>query len=139
MGASKVPDLEDMDEQQAGEFLTRMFTNLSAESEYEIRHEDFVMEMPQSGERIKGRQNMRAFQRSFADNSTPPTIRLRRVTVRDGLWVLEGVNDYGEGRIFNVVAIFELKDGKVWRDTRYYAEPFEAPPWRVGLVERMET
>jgi hypothetical protein len=138
MDASKVPDLEKMDEQQAGQFLTGMFTNLSAEAEYEIRHEDFVMEMPQSGERITGRENMRAFQRSFADNSTPPTIRLRRVTVRDGLWVLEGVNDYGEGRIFDVVAIFELKDGKVWRDTRYYAEPFDAPPWRANLVERME-
>ena len=138
MDASKVPDLEKMDEQQAGQFLTGMFTNLSAEAEYEIRHENFVMEMPQSGERITGRENMRAFQRSFADNSTPPTIRLRRVTVRDGLWVLEGVNDYGEGRIFDVVAIFELKDGKVWRDTRYYAEPFEDPEWRARWVERME-
>jgi hypothetical protein len=59
--------------------------------------------------------------------------------VRDGLWILEGVNDYGEGRVFTVVAIFELKDGRIWRDTRYYAEPFEAPQWRASLVERIET
>jgi len=26
------------------------------------------------------------------------------------------------------------KDGKMWRDTRYYAEPFEAPAWRTQLV-----
>ena len=26
----------------------------------------------------------------------------------------------------------------MWRDTRYYAEPFEAPEWRAHLVERME-
>jgi len=70
MDASKVPDLEKMDEQQARQYLTEMFTNLSAEAEYEMRHEDFVMEMPQSGERIRGRENMRAFQRSFA--ITPP-------------------------------------------------------------------
>jgi hypothetical protein len=25
------------------------------------------------------------------------------------------------------VLIVELEDGKWWRDTRYYAEPFEAP------------
>jgi hypothetical protein len=137
--ASSVPNLEEMDEQQARQFLTEMFTNLSAEAEYEIRHDDFVMEMPQSGERIRGRENMREFQRSFADNSNPPTIHLRRVTVRDGLWILEGVNDYGEGRIFTVVAIFELEDGRIRRDTRYYAEPFKAPQWRAGLVERMET
>ena len=134
-----VPYLEGMDEQQAQQFLTDMFTTLSAEAEYEIRHEDYVMEMPQSGERIRGPENMREFQRSFADNSNPPTIQLRRVLVREGLWILEGVNDYGEGRVFTVVAIFELRDGKIWRDTRYYAEPFEAPLWRAQLVERMES
>jgi hypothetical protein len=139
MDSSGVPDLGKMNEQQAWQFLARLFTNLSAEAEYEIRHDDFVMEMPQSGERIRGRENMREFQRSFADNSNPPIIHLRRVTVRDDLWVLEGVNDYGEGRIFAVVAIFELKDGRIWRDTRYYAEPFDAPQWRAGLVERMES
>ena len=138
MDASKLPDLEAMDEHQATQFLTEMFTNLSPEAEYEIRHDDYTMEMPQSGERIRGRENMRAFQRSFANYSTPPTIRLRRVTVREGLWILEGVNDYGEGRIFTVVAIFELKDGRIWRDTRYSAEPFDAPPWRADLVERMD-
>jgi hypothetical protein len=26
--------------------------------------------------------------------------------------------------------IIELKDGRIWRDRRYYAEPFEGPEWR---------
>jgi hypothetical protein len=134
-----VPDLEEMNEQQAQQFLNEMFTHLSPEAEYEIRHEDYVMEMPQSGERIRGRENMRELQETFADHSNPPTIHLRRVVVRKGLWILEGVNGYGEGQIFTVVAIFELRDGKIWRDTRYYAEPFEAPEWRAHLVERMES
>jgi len=139
MDAPKVPDLEEMNEQQARDFLTEMFTNLSAEAEYGIRHADYVMEMPQSGERIRGPEQMRKFQEMFATYSNPPTIRLRRVLVRDGLWILEGVNDYGEGRVFAAVAIFELKEGKIWRDTRYYAEPFEPPEWRAHLVERMES
>jgi SnoaL-like domain len=139
MNEPGVPDLQEMNEQQARQFLAEMFTNLSAEAEYEIRHEDYVMEMPQSGERIRGRENMRAFQKSFADNSNPPTIQLRRVLVREGLWILEGVNDYGGGRVFTVVAVFELRDGKIWRDTRYYTEPFDAPQWREHLVERMES
>ena len=97
------------------------------------------MQMPQSGERIRGPENMRAFQRAFATNSNPPSIRIRRVLAREGLWVVEGVNDYGEeGGTYNVVIIVELKDGKWWRDTRYYAEPFEAPEWRARWVERME-
>ena len=133
-----VPNLEKMDEQEAWRFLAELFTNLSPEAEYAARHEDFVMEMPQSGERIRGRENMRAFQRSFADHSNPPTITLRRVVVREGLWIVEGVNDYGNGRVFNIAVIFELRDGTIWRDTRYYAEPFEAPQWRTQWVERME-
>ena len=134
----QVPNLEEMDEQEAWQFLVELFTNLSPEAEYDARHEDFVMEMPQSGERIRGRENMRAFQRSFADHSNPPTITLRRVRVADGLWVVEGVNDYGDGRVFNIAVVFELRDCRIWRDTRYYAEPFEAPEWRARWVERME-
>jgi hypothetical protein len=130
-----VPNLEEMDEQQAQRFLAELFSRLSPEEEYELRHEDYVMEMPQSGERIRGRENMRAFQEAFPN---PPSIRLRRVLVRDGLWVAEGVNDYGGGQVFTVVAIIELRDGKMWRDTRYYAEPVEAPEWRAQWVERLE-
>jgi hypothetical protein len=95
------------------------------------------MEMPQSGERIKGRDNMRAFQQAYPENAPPPTIRLRRVLVRDGLWVVEGVSDYA-GRIYNVVDIIELRDGRIFRETRYYADPFEAPAWRAQWIERLE-
>jgi hypothetical protein len=95
-----------------------------------------VMEMPQSGESIRGREKMREFQSAYPN---PPSIQLRRVLVRDGLWVVEGVNDYGGGQVFDVVLLIELRDGKMWRDRRYYAEPFEAPEWRAQWVERMET
>ncbi|HEY6714280.1 MAG TPA: nuclear transport factor 2 family protein [Rubrobacter sp.] len=135
MDEQGVPNLEEMDEQQAERFLAEMFTHLSAEAEYELRHEDYVIEMPQSGERIRGREKMREFQEAYP---TPPTIQLRRVIVRDSLWIVEGVNNYGSGQIFTVVAIFELRDGKIWRDTRYYAEPFEAPEWRALWVEQMQ-
>ena len=138
MDSSRVPNLEEMDEQQAEQFLVEMFSTLSAEKEYALRHEDYAMQMPQSGERIRGPENMRAFQRAFATSSTPPSIRIRRVLVREGLWIVEGLNDYGEGEAYNVVLIVELKDGKWWRDTRYYAEPFDAPQWRADLVERIE-
>ena len=89
-----VVNIEEMDEQEAWQFLVELFTNLSPEAEYDARHEDFVMEMPQSGERIRGRERMRAFQEAYP-TATPPTIRLRRVLVREGLWVAEGVYDAG--------------------------------------------
>jgi hypothetical protein len=125
-----------MDDQQARSFLEGlMMSDLGAESGYEVRHEDFVMEMPQSGERIRGREKMREFQGVYP---APPSMRLRRVVVREGLWVAEVVSDYG-GQEVHYVSIVELKGGKMWRDTRYYAEPFEAPEWRAQWVERMQT
>jgi SnoaL-like domain len=128
-----------MDERGATRLLTALASDLSAEGEYLIRHpEDYAMEMPQSGERIRGRENMRAFQEAFPDHSDAPSIRIRRVLVGDGSWVVEGVVAYGGGHLMHGVAILELRDGKVWRDTRYFAEPFEAPEWRAQWVERMK-
>jgi hypothetical protein len=138
MDDRRAPNLEAMDQREASRLLNELASDLSPEGEYQIRHpEDYVMEMPQSGERFRGRENMRAFQEAFPDNSDAPTIRIRRVLAREGLWVVESIVDYGGGQVMHGVAILELKDGKVWRDTRYFAEPFEAPGWRAHLVERM--
>jgi hypothetical protein len=141
MDERQVSNLEEMDQQQAHRFLTELMTKLSSEEDYAMRHQDYTMEIPQSGERIRGREKMREFQaREFqAAYPNPPTMQLRRVLVRDGLWVIEWVNDYGSGRVYDVVAIVELRDGKIFRETRYYAEPFEAPEWRAQWVERMES
>src|SRR5918994_3626410 len=131
MDGERVPNLEEMDEQEASRFLAELLSNHRPEEEYNVRHpDDYVMEMPQSGERFRGRENMRAFQEA---HPTPPSsIQLRRVLVREGLWVAEGVIDYGDSRVFDFVVISELRDGKMWRDRWYFAEPFEAPEWRGG-------
>jgi hypothetical protein len=42
------------------------------------------------------------------------------------------------GGKFDFVLILELRDGKVFRETRYYAEPFEASESRARWFERME-
>ena len=142
MDGQRVPDLEQMDEQEAFRFLAKLLANLDPREEYQARHpEDYVLEMPQSGERFHSRENVRAFQEAYpaARGEDPaPTIRVSRVLVREGLWVAEGVADYGGGQVANVVLIFELKDGRMWHDRWYFAEPFEAPEWRAKWVERME-
>ena len=136
MDEQRVPDLEGMDERAAHEFLTELYSLLSAEAEDRIRHDEYTMEWPQSGERLQGREKMKAFQESNA-GSRPPR-RLCRVLVREGLWVVEGVLDYGGGREGDFVLILELRDGKVFRETRYYADPFEASESRAQWFERME-
>jgi SnoaL-like domain len=131
--------VRDSDAQAMREGVERLFAHggpetLSPEAEYELRHEDYVLEMPQSGERIRGREAMRAMQEAFP---MPPTITLRRVIGGGPVWVIEGVNDYA-GDVWHVVAVLELSDdGRILRDTRYYAGPVQPPDWRSAWVERM--
>ena len=81
MAEQRVPNLEEMNEQETHRFLTELFSSLSAQEEYELRHQDYVMEMPQSGESIRGRENMRSFQEAYP---TPPSIQVRRSTSQGG-------------------------------------------------------
>jgi ketosteroid isomerase-like protein len=123
-----------MDEADVRALFSRLFEHMSADEEYDVRHPDYVMEIPQSGERIRGRENMRLMQANYPG---PPTIQLRRVVGAGDVWVVEGRSDY-DGRIYHVAMIVEFRDGKIVRETRYYADPFDAPEWRSQLVERME-
>lgn len=108
---------------------------LSPAQEYAVRHPDYVMEMPQSNERIRGRDAMRAMQEAFP---TPPRVRLRGVHGSGRTWVVEGVNDYG-GDVWHVVLILKLdQDGLILRDTRYYGLPADPPDWRSAWVEPIE-
>ncbi|MFD5327360.1 hypothetical protein [Streptomyces sp. NPDC127092] len=104
---------------------------LSPEAEYAIRSP----EMPQSGERIRGREAMRRMQETYP---VPPHITVRRVTGEGRVWVLEGVNDYA-GDIWHVVVVLELdEDGLIVRDTRYYGHVFPPEPSRAALVEPLD-
>jgi hypothetical protein len=108
---------------------------LSAEHEYAVRHPDYVMEMPQTNERIRGREAMRAMQQAFP---VPPDVRLRRVSGAGRHWVVEGFNDYA-GDVWHVVVMLELDDaGHIVRDTRYYVQGSQAPEWRAQYVEPID-
>jgi hypothetical protein len=107
---------------------------VSAADEYALRHEDYVMEMPQSGERISSRDLMRAMQESFP--GPPPSITIRRVSGAGRSWAIEGTNDYGDGELWSVVLLLEFSsDGRMLRDTRYYAKAFPAPEWRAKFTD----
>ena len=61
-----VPDLEEIDEREAHRFLAELLSNLNPEGEYDARYpEDYAMEMPRSGERFRGTENLRAMQEAY--------------------------------------------------------------------------
>ena len=105
------------------------------ETEHAIYHEDAVLEYPQSGERINGRRNI---QTTRTRQPNRKRFDVRRILGRGDLWITEFILTY-DGKPSYTVSIMEFRDGKVARETQYFADPFVAPAWRAQWVERMET
>ncbi len=124
-----------MHENEVRELIDRMLEKMDPALEYEARHEDYIVEFPQSGERMT-RDGLRAMQEVYPGG--PPRIRLRRLMGAGDLWIGESVADYPDGKTYHGVAIVEFRDGKMWRDTRYFGEPFDAPAWRAQWVQPIE-
>ena len=106
----------------------------------EMASDDMVQEWPQSGERIRGRDNVIAVNEHYEGaTGTAPSMTLRRIVRPGQAWIVEGTIDYGDGTPVSVVSILETDDaGKLTRQTDYFASPFEAPEWRRKWVEQME-
>jgi hypothetical protein len=103
------------------------------EVEHQIYREEAVLEYPQSGERIRGRRNIQAA-RVALPNAKRFTVR--RIVGAGNLWVTEFILAY-DGRPSYSVSVMEFLDGKVARETQYFADAFEPGPSRAQWVERM--
>ena len=103
------------------------------EAEHQIYHEDAVLEYPQSGERIRGRHHIQA-SRFAQPNQKRFTVR--RIVGAGDLWVTEFVLSY-DGKPSYTVSVMEFREGKVARETQYFADAFEPGPSRAQWVERM--
>ena len=101
--------------------------------EHDIYRDDALLEYPQSGERIRGRLNIQA-SRVAQPNSKRFTVS--RIAGAGNLWVTEFILAY-DGRPSYSVSVMEFLDGKVARETQYFADPFEPGPSRAHLVEPM--
>jgi ketosteroid isomerase-like protein len=104
------------------------------EREHDIYDDDVVVDYPQSRERIVSRRNIQALRGHHP--SKPAGFTIRRIIGNGDLWITEYVIIY-DGRPVLTVSIMEFRDGKVIRETQYFAEPFEPPAWRARWVERM--
>lgn len=103
------------------------------EAEHAIYRADAMLDYPQSGERIRGRENIRE-SRSVQPNKK--RFAVRRIIGSGDLWITELVLTY-DGAPSYVVSIMEFSDGLVVHETQYFADPFEPGPSRAHLVERI--
>ena len=119
-----------MQEHEVRELFERLRAAMDPALEYKERHEDYLVEFPQSGERLD-RDGLRRLQETFPGGMAPK-IRLLRLTGSGDVWFGESEIHYADGKVFYGVSRVEFRDDKMWRETRYYAEPFEVPEWRAS-------
>ncbi len=125
-----------MEENEIRQALDRHWAASDAndfDGEHDLYREDAVLEYPQSGERICGRHNIQA---SRVAQPNEKRFKVRRIVGAGDLWVSEFILAY-DGRATYSVSVMEFLDGKVARETQYFADPFEPGPSRAQWVERM--
>ncbi|MBA3943089.1 MAG: nuclear transport factor 2 family protein [Herpetosiphonaceae bacterium] len=99
----------------------------------DLLHDEFMLEWPQSGERIRGRENFVSINEHY-----PATgrwqITLMRIVADPGgvateVMVTDGV------RSDRAITFSTVRDSKIVHQTEYWPDRFEASPWRVQWVE----
>lgn len=117
----------------------------------DLLHPDFQDFYPQSGERTRGAENLKAILANYPGGFEGAGTR--RVVGAQDRWVttpaftvlrIEGTGNqftavqrarYPDGSDWYIVVIAEIKDGKVWRAESFFAPVFDPPAWRSGWVE----
>jgi hypothetical protein len=119
-----------------------------------LRHPDWTVDWPQSGERVRGSEAFASIHQMYPGGSPRSTVRrvvgsedrwtvtptntVVRVAGEGEAWWGEWMMRYPDGSDWFCVDLIELRDGKVHRETVYWATPLPAPEWRANLVERIE-
>jgi limonene-1,2-epoxide hydrolase len=118
--------------------------------------QDAVHVYPQSGERFRGRSNLRAMLEHYPRAGQPFQPSFDRVIGDEPSWVLspgftalrvEGSGEhftatgrvqYANGEEWHVVQLFEVRDGRIRTITSYFGEPFDAPDWRAPFRDAVD-
>jgi hypothetical protein len=145
-----------MPERASNEDVIRLYAERSAANDFDglgqIRHADWRAIWPQSGERVLGHASWAEIARNYPGGM--PDISLDRLVGSEDRWIVSPGNTvariagsgdfwwgewkmtYPDGRVYECVTLIEMREGLIWRETVYWAEPFEAPDWRRPYVER---
>jgi hypothetical protein len=121
------------DESRVLEIVNRYFEYVGADVERaeEIYHDDAVLEFPQSGERFDGTATFTEWRRQYLADPDKIRFKLRRVTVRVDLAVVELNASYDGESWLQGVQLLEFRDDKVARERIYVTETWQAPEWRA--------
>ncbi len=121
-----------------------------------LTHPEYVEEYPQSGERIRGRANVRAILENYPGGLVKGRVHSSAVYGAEDRWLVAPnfsvVRVTGTGDVYTavisanypddshwfIVSLFRMTDGMTRSATTYFAPDFPAPDWRAGFVERVD-
>jgi hypothetical protein len=116
-----------------------------------LRHEQYIEDWPQSGERIIGAERMARIHADYPGGL--PTGGVERVVGSEDRWVMtptytllrvSGTGDvytallrarYADGSDWWIASFLEVRDAKIFRVTTLFAPKMDAPAWRAQWVE----
>ncbi|MDQ2966305.1 MAG: nuclear transport factor 2 family protein [Chloroflexota bacterium] len=101
-----------------------------------LRHEEWEMVWPQSGERVVGHDNYVAMRVNRPEGA--PRVEALETGGSGDTWWGESIIHYADGSRWLGVWLFELRDGLVHRERVYFGQPFPAPAWRAKWVTHGE-
>lgn len=101
----------------------------------EFLHDDYTLEWPQSGERIRGRANFVAINENYPAHGRWQ-FKVHRLIAEDN----EVVSDVGvtDGTVAaRVITFSTVQDGKIVHQIEFWPDPFEPEAWRAKWIENI--
>ena len=98
-----------------------------------LLHDDYTLDWPQSGERIRGRANFAAVNAHYPA-AGPWRFTVERL-IADEREAASVVAVTAPEVSATVVSFFEVRDGRIWRMQEYWPDPYAAAAWRAQWVE----
>lgn len=99
-----------------------------------LLHDDYILEWPQSAERIHGRDNFAAVNTAYPTEGRW-TFQINHL-VTEGDLVVTDVS-VSNGKLHDRCITFStVRDGRIWRQIEFWPASFDAPAWRAQWVKK---
>ena len=120
--------------------VVKRFWSLMSSNEFksvgEVLSDDFVLEYPQSKERIRGRANFAAMNQEYPAHGRWK-FTINRI-IGDESEAVSDVSVTDGVQHARVISFFTISNGQINKMVEFWPDPFPAPENRKHLVERVD-
>ena len=128
-----MPSTPEDNKQVVERFWVAMQTN-DFKAAGEFLHDDYMLEWPQSGERIRGRENFVAINANYPAHGRWE-FKIQRI-LAEGDQVVSDVGVTDGTIVGRAITFSTIRDGKIIDQIEFWPDPFEPPAWRREWVEK---